>query len=403
MKKMLKKFKNFVMQKDKKILTDYIKWVEKIGCKSEYYKDISCEFHQFQPYNPKLIAFYLPQFHQIKENNEWWEKGFTEWTNVTKTFPHFTGHEQPKLPIDVGFYDLKNPDIMKRQVELAKQYGISGFCFHYYWFAGQRLMEYPIFDFLNRPELDIEFCFNWANEDFIHNWNGGDNHVLLGADVNPKDAEAFWEGILPFFKDKRYIKIDNKPLLMIYKPQVENKQFVIEFMEKLREYAKRDGFAGLYITTITGYNNAIMASEYNLDAAVEFPPHECGNIPLVKNINYISSMFRGNIYDMKHFIENKTYLYPVKQKLFRCCFPSWDNTSRKAQVNAFVFYGETPDLYKIWLKDLIKWTKQNLGKSEQYVFINAWNEWCEGACLEPDRRYGYAYLEATKEALEDKE
>ena len=352
--------------------------------------------------NTQLIAFYLPQFHTFKENEEWHGKGFTEWTNVTKAIPQFTGHHQPQLPIDVGFYDLSTDKIMYRQIELAKQYGISGFCFYYYWFSGKRLMEKPIFNYLNNKDLNFPFCLCWANENWSRRWDGGDNEVLIEQKLQDGDGIKFIQDIMPFFKDERYIKINNKPVLIIYKAQLFDREKMLTFIEEIRNGAKEAGFDDLYImmarTTPTH-----TPKDFGIDAAVEFPPHLIDSkLPIYKQHTYINPNFFGRIFDITNFIKNKSYLYNTDYTLYKTVFPGWDNTARKAYIDASVFETE-PNLYKDWLKGCIDWTKQHNKDTEQFVFINAWNEWAEGAHLEPDQKYGYAYLQATKEALEETE
>jgi len=368
---------------------------------SKDFVNLSKHNHIFNESNPKLIAFYLPQFYTFKENDEWHGRGFTEWTNVTSAIPQFTGHYQPKLPIDVGFYDLSNINIMKRQAEIAKQYGVHGWCFHYYWFSGKRLMEDPVFNLLENPEIDMPFCFNWANESWSKLWNGSNKELLIEQNLQDDDDEKFMNDILPFIKDRRYIKINNRPMLMIYRPSVFGKERTLKLIANLRRIAKENGFEDLYMICVMHQlfkeENPI---EWGFDAGVEFPPHEFMHLPHIKNKKYVNKYFEGKISDMSNFIKRRQYMYKYDYKMFKTVFPSWDNSARKAYNGASVFINETPELYKKWLNDCICWTKTNLDKEEQFVFINAWNEWAEGAYLEPDRKYGYAYLQATKEALE---
>lgn len=353
-------------------------------------------------HSTKLIAFYLPQFHTFKENEEWHGRGFTEWTNVTKAIPHFTGHHQPQLPIDVGFYDLSTDKIMYRQIELAKQYGIYGFCFHYYWFSGKRLMEKPIFNYLNNKELDLPFCLCWANENWSKRWDGSNNEVLMEQKLEDGDGERFIQDMLPFFKDERYIKINNKPVLIIYKPQLFEKEKFLQFIEDIKAGARNAGYEDLYlIVARTDATN--LPDKFNMNAAVEFPPLIIDKIlPEKKQNVFKNKNFAGKIFDIDEYIDTKQFLNSLKCKLFKTVFPGWDNTARKAYKGAAVFQ-VLPHLYKNWLKGCINWTKEHHSQEEQFVFINAWNEWAEGAHLEPDQKYGYAYLQATKEALEETE
>ena len=397
--KISKKYKKYQSKKYKLAYANQI--IENNIKKSDCFVPLSKE--QYNNSNDtKLIAFYLPQFHTFKENEEWHGKGFTEWTNVTKAIPQFTGHHQPQLPIDVGFYDLSTDKIMYRQIELAKQYGISGFCFYYYWFSGKRLMEKPIFNYLNNKELNLPFCLCWANENWSRRWDGGDSEVLIEQKLQDGDGIKFIHDIMPFFKDERYIKINNKPVLIIYRAQLFDREKMLKFIEEIRNGAKEAGFDDLYLM-MARTSPTYTPKDFGIDAAVEFPPLLIDSkLPLYKPHTYINPNFAGRIFDISNFIKNKSYIYDTDYTLYKAVFPGWDNTARKAYTGAWVFETE-PDLYKDWLKGCIDWTKQHNKDTEQFVFINAWNEWAEGAHLEPDQKYGYAYLQATKEALEETE
>jgi lipopolysaccharide biosynthesis protein len=359
--------------------------------------------YQRKESDPKVIAFYLPQFHQIPENNEWHGKGFTEWTNVTKAVPQFLGHHQPQLPIDVGFYDLASPKVMYRQVELAKQYGLYGFCFHYYWFSGgKRLLETPIFNWLNNKDLDFPFCLCWANENWSKLWDGGNREVLLKQESKAEDAEDFFRDILPFLQDERYIRMEGKPMLTIYRPNLFEKEEMLKFSVKLRELAIKAGLPGLWLNMVGVDYFEGTASEWGFDGLVEFPPMRITHLrKYVTDGNPINPDFKGFVYTMEESIEsgaifeNKVTDVPV----FRGCFPRWDNTARKAYSNAST-YLQSPETFRKWLSGLLKWTKENNSPEKQLIFINAWNEWAEGAQLEPDSRYGYAYLQSVKDAIE---
>lgn len=385
--------------------SEKIKYLEHIlnnnlSPKSEYYKDLSDTKIDTKNINTKIIAFYLPQFHTFKENEEWHGRGFTEWTNVTKAIPQYTGHHQPQLPIDVGFYDLSTDKVMYRQIELAKQYGISGFCFHYYWFSGKRLMEKPIFNYLNNKELDLPFCLCWANENWSKKWDGGNTDLLMEQKLIEGDDEKFFYDILPFFKDERYIKIDNKPVLIIYRPHIFHINRFEKFVKILRKLTKENGFNDLYLVNAKTFGYCWKPEKYFMDAIVEFPPQNL--ILKRKKLNcFINKNFVGKIHNLSAYINNKEFIYDADDyRLFKTVFPSWDNTARRGYIEANILNIE-PYEYKKWLSECIKWTKQNNPENEQFVFVNAWNEWAEGAHLEPDQRYGYAYLQATREALEE--
>lgn len=384
----------------KKYKKEYTDWLAKRNLEKSL-EFVPYKKNEITNSNERLIAFYLPQFHTFKENDEWHGKGFSEWTNVTKAIPQFTGHNQPQLPIDVGFYDLSTDKVMYRQIELAKNYGIYGFCFHYYWFSGKRLMEKPIFNYLNNKELDLPFCLCFANENWSKNWDGGDKEVLIEQKFLEDDPKQFAQDIMPFFADERYIKINNKPILVVYKPQLFKKEILKNFVYELNKKAKENGLDGVYLIMAKTQDIETNPEEFFMDAVVEFPPHIIDRYAkqVIKK-TYLNPFFNGRVFDMEEFIKNQEFLYETDYKLYKTVFPSWDNTARKAYTGASVFEISL-ELYKKWLKDCINWTKENNNKDEQFIFINAWNEWAEGAHLEPDQKYGYAYLQATKEVLEE--
>ncbi len=361
--------------------------------------------HTPAPDEVKLLAFYLPQYHQFPENNAWHGRGFTEWTNVTRAVPQFLGHHQPQLPIDVGFYDLSSSKIMHRQVELARQYGIYGFTFHYYWFSGgKRLLEAPIFNWLNDKELDFPFCLCWANENWSKLWDGGNREVLMKQESRPEDAPDFLRDILPFLQDKRYIRVDNKPLLIIYRPNLFQQSDFLQFQKTLREKALEAGLPGLFLCMVGIDYFDGTPSQWGFDAMVEFPPMRIATLrQYVKDGNPINPEFKGFVYTMQPAIDDGS-IYQVESDVpvFRGIFPAWDNTARKAYSNASC-YLQSPETYKKWLCGLIDWEKEHNPADRRFLFINAWNEWAEGAHLEPDSRYGYAYLQATRDALEGRE
>lgn len=349
----------------------------------------------------KPIAFYLPQFHSIPLNDKFLGRGFTEWTNVTKTLPQFFGHYQPHLPIDVGFYDLSTDKVMYRQIELAKMYGIYGFCFYYYWFSGgKRLLETPIFNYLNNKDLDLPFCLCWANESWKRQWDGGNKKVMMEQEFSYEDCDKFFFDILPFLQDKRYIKIENKPLLIIYNPCLFKQEETTYFVNRIRQLARENNIGELKILGAKVFGNSD-STVFNMDASVEFYPNSFEKLNEVDLKNTIlNKNFKSKVFDMEDAINNKKFLPEVSYPMYKTIFPYWDNSARKAIQGGWVFQS-TPKLYKKWLKDIIEWTRKNHKEGDRYVFINAWNEWAEGAHLEPDQKYGYAFLEATKEALEE--
>lgn len=399
--------------KYKKILYDknykrYTQYVLNSQLDKSKFVPLSEKNYMFKEETPKLISFYLPQFHDFDENVKWFGRGFSEWSNTSKTPPQYVGHWQPHIPIDVGYYNLETNRTIKRQIELAKKYGIYGFCFYYYWFSGKKIMEKPINNFLQDKSLNMPFFLFWANENWTMLWdNGNYNEVLYEQKIEKDDAEKFMNDALPFMKDKRYIKINNKPILIIYDPHKYPYDKYIEFIDKIQLIAKQNGFDGLYLMTTSARANKYKENyhsfleKYKLEALFEFFPQGITHMKdIYKKEKIINPLYRAKFFDTNKLINEKKYMYDCNANLFKCCFPNWDNTSRKCYNGAFVFQTE-PHNYKKWLTDLLLWTKNNKKRNEQFVFINAWNEWAEGAHLEPDQKYGYAYLQATFDALKD--
>ena len=358
-------------------------------------------FHTYEtkPFDVRLIALYLPQFHQFKENNLWHGRGFTEWSNVTAAKPLFVGHYQPKLPIDVGFYDLTHDDVMNRQIELAQNYGVGGFAFYYYWFSGKKLMEKPIYNYLANPHLDFPFCLNWANENWSKRWDGGNHELLVEQTFSRDDFERFAQDLLPFFQDKRYIRIDGRPLFIIYRPAVFDKNLFVEFTQYLRRFMTEKGVGNPYLIATKAFGFYDNPQDWGLDAVMEF---ELNNIYGLrqKNVAKIDDAADFRIYDWAEYIYADKMIKDYTYKTFHSVFPRWDNTPRKAYSGALIFDGASPDVYGQWLDYAINDTLQKMNGDERIVFINAWNEWAEGAMLEPDKRFGYAYLDMTRKVLD---
>ena len=384
---------------------EYLEYLEKSILKQNgEFVTFSQEKIDLQKNDTKVIAWYLPQYHQMEINNQFHGQGFTEWVNTSRCIPMYTGHYQPHIPYDVGYYDLLNIETLKRQVYLAKQYGIYGFCFHYYWFSGKRIMEKPLEMFLEHKELSFPFCIDWATENWTKLWDGGNNEIMLEQKLEADDDRKFMDDILPYMKDSRYIKIEGKPLLVIYKIKMFEKEKAKQLLESFRIMAKKAGFPDLFILLANSYDFEENVAEWGADALVEFPAH--GIVSLMENWSpngYINPYFKGVVKDASKFIENKKYMlsHNSNAKYFRSALTSWDNTARKATTNALIFHGLTPQTFKQWLVDIMKESKKIHSKSEDIVFVNSWNEWAEGSHMEPDMKYGYAWLQACKEALEE--
>lgn len=344
---------------------------------------------------PRLIAFYLTQFHPTPENDEWWGKGFTEWTNVTKAQPLFKSHYQPHLPGDFGFYDLRVRETRREQITVAKQYGIDGFCYHYYWFSGKRILNLPLDDMLADSISDMPFCLCWANENWTRRWDAADHEILIAQEYLPEDDLNFIKSLIPFFNDKRYICVDGKPFLIVYRPQhLPNARKTINVW---REYCRSIGLGEIHLCAALTHGNEDYA-QFGFDSGVEFPPHNLKHSNINNAIKFFDA-FQGNVmqYAMiaQSFID-RTYGTAGTARVFKTVFPSWDNTAR-TQSRALVVLNGTPDNYEYWLSSTID-IVQHSNKDDQLVFINAWNEWAEGCHLEPDRRFGHEFLQATVNA-----
>jgi lipopolysaccharide biosynthesis protein len=343
----------------------------------------------------KMIAFYLPQFHPISQNDQAWGKGFTEWTNVSKAIPQFNGHYQPRLPGELGYYDLRLIDVQRRQIELAKNYGIHGFCYHYYWFDGQKIMDRPLQQIIDNPDLDFPFCINWANENWTKRWDGLDQEVILKQNHSPEDDNAFLKAIMPILMDKRYIRIDDKPVLMIYRPQLFPN--IRETVKLWRKEAKRLGIGELYLVLTHAFEH-INPNEIGFDAAVEFAPNSFQVTNITDKVVPYNDEYYGAVYDYSSAV-NYSISYEEPEYLkFRGICPSWDNEARKPGKGT-TFFHANPENYQKWLEYICYYTQQHRKQNQRFIFLNAWNEWAEGAYLEPDRKLGYAYLESTYQVL----
>jgi len=345
----------------------------------------------------RLIAWYLPQYHPIPINDSMWGLGFTEWNNVSKALPQYENHYQPRLPGELGYYDLRLIDVQKRQIELAKNYGLHGFCYHYYWFDGKKIMDTPLQQVIDNPELDFPFCINWANENWTKKWDGLDKDVFLCQNHSADDDLAFLESIQSILTDRRYIKVAGKPLLMLYRPKLFPN--INDTVMRWREHARKIGIGELYLVMTHSFEH-IDPTSLGFDAAVDFAPNNFRADNITADQLYFNPDFSGNTYDYASLLKYaKLYVEPEFTK-FRSLCPSWDNEARKPGTSTS-FHGSTPEKYERWLAYLIEHTRRYRVGDEKLIFVNAWNEWAEGAYLEPDRKFGYAYLAATYNALRD--
>ncbi|WP_256009576.1 glycosyltransferase WbsX family protein [Desertivirga xinjiangensis] len=374
-------------------------------------------------YKIRTIAIHLPQFHPIPENDKWWGKGFTEWTNVAKAKPLFKGHYQPHLPADLGFYDLRLSEVREQQAELAKIYGIYGFCYYHYWFNGKRVLERPVNDIIESGKPDFPFMLCWANENWTRAWNGSEYDVLLQQNYSEEDDLNHIRYLIEIFKDKRYIRINNKPVIAIYRstrlPDVEK---TVSLWRK--EAAKHD--MELYICRFESFSE--IGKEYleqgKFDSAIEFQPvrkltsaqketqsnrgifykvkksifyRAYKRVPeAIKPKFYLAENY-GDVIDYEIYVEDALKIPQKDYKSYPCVTPMWDNSARKSH-NFLVFKNSSPAIYERWLSETIKrFTPPSA--EENFVFINAWNEWAEGNHLEPCQKWGHQYLEATERAI----
>ena len=353
----------------------------------------------------RIIAIYLPQFHPFKENNEWWGEGFTEWRNVVNARPRYRGHYQPRCPQDLGFYDLRLSQSRIDQANLAKKYGIHGFCYYHYWFNGKVLMEEPMKGMLECKEPNFPFMICWANENWTRAWDGRERHMLIEQKYSEEDDVNHIKYLLPYLKDERYIKIDGKPVIAIYRspllPDVDRT------INTWKTEARKQGLE-LYIVRFESANQCGKEYLHSFDASVEFQPISKNGYKyslFQRVVNTITRKFGWDSYLPTH-INYKRYVdYQLKHqfvneyKRFPCVTPMWDNSPRRKKAY-FSFKNTKPEYYKRWLAGVLK-KFIPYSEDENLVFINAWNEWAEGNYLEPDLKYGRAYLEATKEAIEE--
>jgi len=357
----------------------------------------------------RLIAFYLPQYHPIPENDKWWGKGFTEWTNVTKARPLFRGHYQPHLPADLGYYDLRLPEVRQSQADLAREYGIYGFCYYHYWFNGKQLLERPFNEVLASGKPDLPFCLCWANEPWSRRWDGNDKDELIEQTYGGKsDTQNHIRWLLRAFADERYIRINGKPLFLIYRareiPDVK------KMLNIWREEASRAGLPGLYLCSVDScWSTNWDPTSCGFDAAVEFQPafRLLSEKLLERRRSFKFRLWRWRhkrpehrIISYKSLVQYMLQRQYFKYKMFRCVTPGFDNIARRQnRLQATIFHQSNPQDFGIWLQHTVKWTKDNMPEGEQIVFINAWNEWAEGNHLEPDQKFGHAFLEQVRIAL----
>ena len=342
------------------------------------------------PPKVEFICFYLPQFHPIKENDLWWGPGFTEWTNVARMQKQFPSHNAPWLPADLGFYDIRLKETRRSQAELAKQYGITGFCYYVYWFQGRRLLERPLQLMLEDGEPDIPFCICWANENWSRRWDGSEADLLIGQHHSIDADKRYIDDMAPLLADERYIRVNGKLLILIYRPALIPSRD--QLFDHWRRRAHERGLGELLICNVMTFGEYDPAP-LGCDAAVEFPPHTAFANELTREAIEAPESYKGAAYDYADVVRSalgRSFAY----NYFPGVMPRWDNTPRKGPKGN-VFVNSSPDLFEIWLRDACR-RALTQPYDRKLVFINSWNEWAEGAHLEPDSIHGRAYLDAVR-------
>lgn len=364
----------------------------------------------------KILALYLPQFHTIPENDEWWGKGFTEWVNVKKAKPLYDGHFQPRIPMNENYYNLLEDDVKAWQIDLAKKHGIYGFCVYHYWFDGKMLLEKPMEQYLANKELDFPFCFCWANEHWSNAWVSGQNKILIEQNFdNREDWDRHFYYTLPFFKDPRYIKENGKPLYVIYLPNIIGP--LNEMLDRWQQLAKENGLPGIkFIYQSPFFHLDKNADKSHFDYGIEFQPSMINHLEkgekgaaLIRIKSKISMFLQQKLhiylYRKKKEVHKQDYdemwkkviaLHPQDDKCIPGAFVDWDNTPRRQERGA-VYVGASPEKFKYYFDQQVKHVKKEY-KTDMLVLF-AWNEWAEGGMLEPTEKYKCGYLEAIRDVL----
>lgn len=370
----------------------------------------------------KLIAMYFPQLHAIPENDAWWGTGFTDWDNVKSAEPLFDGHYQPRTPLGRAYYDQSELETLRWQIDLAKRYGVYGFCHYHYWFDGKQLLETPTNLIMENQDIDFPFCLSWANETWSRRWDGHDHHVLI-AQTHPPTQEswrAHYDYLIKAWKDPRAIKVAGKPVFVIYRPQ--NIEKIDEMLAFWRDWAQQDGLPGLYFIFQKTYDLPSRNCLSSFDGIFQFQPFEAVHSPgydkkamqhsrLFKLLRRLPERYQDRLRGLKtRFLQELTVhefeavwkeIVEVRPDNVLTTFPGafvdWDNTSRYKK-RATIFRGGTPELFEFWFKKLIA-TMPQRNLPEDFIFLNAWNEWSECAYLEPDEKFGYKYLDSVNRAL----
>jgi len=350
---------------------------------------------------PRVVAFYLPQFHPIAENDAWWGKGFTEWRNVTAAEPLFAGHRQPRLPGELGFTDLRVGETREAQAALARAYGVSAFCYYHYWFgAGRRLLQRPLDEVLASGRPDFPFMICWANEPWSRRWDGGREDVLVAQDYAEGWEEAFADEIAPLLRDGRYVRMaDGRPMVLIYR--IMHLPSPAPSLARIRRRLEAMGVGAVHIGA--GWFSLVGdeplpddPADVGCDSYFEFPPHR---LPTVMSETALAAFATGQVFDYPGTVDRAVASLPgADRRVHRGVMMGWDNTARRGSA-AHVYEGATPCQFRRWLREVVVHEQASGLAEEKLVFVNAWNEWAEGTCLEPDQNFGRGWLEAVRSAL----
>lgn len=339
---------------------------------------------------PKTIAFYLPQFYPIPENDAWYREGFSEWRNVVLARALFPGHYQPRLPGALGFYDLRAMEVREQQAALARAHGIDAFCYYHYWFEGNRPLRRVVDDVLKYGQPDFPFCLAWANENWSRHWDASTHEILLRQTYSPRDDEEHAQFLLHAMSHPLYLRIDGRPLLFIYR--IQGMPDPEATLRRWRELWRAGGLGEVQIVKFDTHENFDDPATFGADAAAEFLPH--GVVSRVPRLRPKGLSDKHVVLDYADVARHYMGVARPAWTRYECVVPAWDNAARRADRGSLVLHGSTPELYENWLSAVYE-----RAGDETPVLINAWNEWAEGAYLEPDLRHGDAYLKATRRAL----
>ena len=354
---------------------------------------------------PRSLAFYLPQFHPIPENDEWWGPGFTEWNNVVKGRPRFPGHDQPHLPADLGFYDLRLPEVREAQAALAAGHGVDGFVYYHYWFGGRRLLERPFEEVLDSGRPDMPFALCWANENWTRRWDGLETSVLVRQSYDADDDHRHGRWLARAFADERYIRVDGRPLFLVYRAMaLDDARRTTRIW---RDEARKAGVGEIFLCRVESFaDERADPASLGFDAAVEFAPDWTLLRPTWRRVVRAGAHRAGLVdspltdhqaYDYERLARRMLAKPRPGYTRFPCVTPGWDNTARRAS-GAVVLKGSTPAGYGRWLRAAALRAPRTAA-GDPLVFVNAWNEWGEGCHLEPSQRWGRAYLEAHRDVM----